>query len=194
MRLLKKCVKCNINRELTEFYKRENSKLRNECKICLKSYREANKEHTALKKLEWSTMNKEYLALYSKKYYQHNKAKRNSYNNTYIQNRSKVDFNFKLSRSLRSRLATAIKNNQKTGSAVKDLGCSVDELKNYLESKFQSGMTWENWGSLWDIDHVQPLCKFDLSDKEQFLIAVNFKNLQPLLKKDHLLKTIEDRR
>jgi hypothetical protein len=66
---------------------------------------------------------------------------------------------------------------------VRDLGCSVEELKTHLESKFQTGMTWENWGrgfGKWNIDHVMPLSAFDLTERAQFLIACNYTNLQPL--------------
>jgi hypothetical protein len=64
-------------------------------------------------------------------------------------------------------LRTALKNNSKRGSAVKDLGCSIEELKIYLESKFLPGMSWDNWSpDGWHIDHIKPLSKFDLTDRE----------------------------
>ena len=47
---------------------------------------------------------------------------------------------------LRGRLSSAIKNNQKAGSAVSDLGCTIDELKSQLESQFTEGMSWDNHG------------------------------------------------
>ena len=84
----------------------------------------------------------------------------------------------------------AIKKNQKSGSAVKDLGCTISELKNYLESKFSSGMTWENWGTEWHIDHIVPLVSFSLENREQFLKACHYTNLQPLQINDHIEKTI----
>lgn len=49
--------------------------------------------------------------------------------------------NLKLSNALKVRLNAALKYNLKTGSADRDLGCSVEELKQYLEFKFQS--LWE---------------------------------------------------
>jgi len=77
----------------------------------------------------------------------------------------------------------------KAGSAVKDLGCTIPELIKYLESKFQLGMTWENHSSTgWHIDHIIPLCEFDLTDREQFLKAAHYTNLQPLWAEDNLKK------
>lgn len=94
----------------------------------------------------------------------------------------------RLRRALRNRFKSAFKKGSKTGSAVRDLGCSVAELKERLESMFVSGMCWNNYGTVWHIDHIKPLASFDLSDREQFLAAVHFTNLQPLFAKDNLSK------
>ena len=51
---------------------------------------------------------------------------------------------------------------------VELLGCSLDELKTYLESKFQPGMTWDNYSrNGWTIDHILPLSSFNLIDQNQ---------------------------
>ena len=93
---------------------------------------------------------------------------------------------------MRSGLHRGIKRNQKAGSAVSDLGCSIPEFKIYIESLFQKGMTWDNWSTHgWHLDHIIPLSSFDLTDREQFLIACNYKNLQPLWAKDNLKKVIK---
>jgi hypothetical protein len=102
--------------------------------------------------------------------------------------RIKTDINYRLKYYLRIRLNKALGGNYKTGSAVKDLGCSVNELKIYLESLFKSGMTWDNHGE-WHIDHKKPLAAFDLTNRLQILEACNYKNLQPLWKKDNLSKS-----
>jgi hypothetical protein len=87
-------------------------------------------------------------------------------------------------------LNAAIKNNQKIGSAVKDLGCSIEELKIYLESKFQEGMSWDNWSLKgWHIDHIKPLASFDLTDRNQLIQAYYYTNLQPLWAKDNMAKS-----
>jgi len=48
-------------------------------------------------------------------------------------------------------------------------------------------MNWENHGK-WHIDHRLPLKHFDLTDREQFLKAVNYTNLQPLWAFDNISK------
>ena len=70
-----------------------------------------------------------------------------------------------------------------------DLGCGISELILYLESKFQLGMTWENWSKYgWHIDHIIPLSSFNLEVREELLKAVNYINLQPLWAKDNFSK------
>jgi hypothetical protein len=110
-----------------------------------------------------------------------------SYNRKYRTKREKVDIEYRLANSLRSRLTHAISNNQKSGSAVSDLGCSIAEFKTYLESLFLPGMSWDNYGE-WHIDHIIPLSKYSLSNREELLEACNYKNLQPLWAIDNLKK------
>lgn len=106
-----------------------------------------------------------------------------------------TDVNYRIACLLRARLRTAIKNNHKTGSAIKDLGCSIEEFKIHIENKFyvnretNQNMTWENYGFYgWHIDHIVPLSYFDLTDRKQFLKACHYTNLQPLWAKDNLKK------
>lgn len=109
-----------------------------------------------------------------------------TYKSKYIRNRYKTDSQFKIANILRSRLNKAIQFS-KTGSAVKDLGCSIEQLKIYLESRFVSGMTWDNYGE-WHIDHIKPLASFDLTDYQQLKEACHYTNLQPLWAVDNLRK------
>lgn len=81
--------------------------------------------------------------------------------------------------NLRGRLYQALKHSYKSGSAVRDLGCSIAEFKLYIENQFEAGMTWENYGE-WEYDHVQPLASFDLTDRQQFLEACNWLNIRPM--------------
>lgn len=133
-------------------------KNKNSCLERQKLWRKNNREKDLNRQKMYKKLNREKLRLY-----------RNS------------NVNSKLARSLRSRLKHALKNNQKTGSAVSDLGCSISDFKQYLESKFQFGMNWENYGTFgWHIDHIKPLSSFDLTNRLQFLEACHFTNLQPL--------------
>ena len=104
--------------------------------------------------------------------------------------RRKTDINYLLITRLRSRIACAIRDKtKKTGSSVRDLGCSIGDFKLHLESLFQEEMSWENYGRTgWHIDHIIPLSSFDLTNREELLKACNYTNLQPLWAKDNLHK------
>lgn len=88
---------------------------------------------------------------------------------------------------IRTRLLRALAGEYRSGSAIRDLGCSIDEFKLYIENQFLPGMTWDNHGE-WHFDHIQPLSKFDLSNKQEFLQAVNYLNIQPLWASDNISK------
>jgi hypothetical protein len=92
----------------------------------------------------------------------------------------KTNPTYRLQVLLRDRLRKALKNNYKSGSAVRDLGCSIDALWQHLESQFKSGMTRENLGKAWQIDHIYPMAAANLQDPVEFLAVNNWQNLQPL--------------
>jgi hypothetical protein len=121
----------------------------------------------------------------NRQYHSENKVKINKRKLEYKHS----NINVLLSHNLRSRLNSVVKGRQKTGSAVKDLGCTIIFLKKHLEFKFQSGMNWNNYShNGWHIDHIKPLSLFDLTDRKQFLQACHYTNLQPLWAKENFSK------
>lgn len=176
------CTTCKDDKLLTDFYRRKNvpDGRCSECKECSKKRNKTghrnyylNNKQMILKK------NKKYLKTYKDTY----KPRRNARN----KERFKTDIAFKLSHYLRRRMNSAIKRNQKNGSAVSDLGCTIQFFKTHIESKFLNGMTWNNHGE-WHLDHIRPLASFDFSDRNQFLQAAHYTNYQPLWAKDNLCK------
>lgn len=107
----------------------------------------------------------------------------------YTKQKLATDLEFRLCHALRSRLCRAVKNNQKNGSAIRHLGCSISEFKQHIETLWKPGMTWENWArSGWHIDHIIPLSAFDLTDPAQFIKACHYTNLQPLWASENFKK------
>jgi hypothetical protein len=142
-----------------------------------REYEKKNNLKVAIYAKSYYEKNKDILKNYKKQYYQKNKETINKKSIHFLKN----NINAKLSSYLRRRLIKAVKNNFKAGSAVRELGCSIDFLKQYLESKFQPGMSWDNYGLRgWHIDHIVPLASFDLGSKQDFLKACHYTNLQPL--------------
>jgi len=157
----KKCCKCKTWKQLTEYnYSSSHwDKLRVECKQCLVKWRKDNRDKINKSMLE-----------YEKK-------------------RKLTDPKFKLAKTLRSRLGSAIRTQKtnKTNNTIDLLGCSISFLKGFLEVKFKEGMTWQNHGE-WHIDHIKPCASFNLLDEEEQQKCFHYTNLQPLWASENLSK------
>jgi hypothetical protein len=68
------------------------------------------------------------------------------------------------------------------------VGCTVSEFREHIERQFQPGMTWQNYGSLWHLDHIRPLASFDLTQKEQQFASCHFTNLRPLWAQENMTR------
>ena len=154
------------------------------------AYKAANKENIKTKAKEYDSIHAEEIALRKALYNrrpdvkerQRNRLRNNKeHRNEYDRNKRATDIQFRLKCNLRTRFSNFLKGiGEQRGSAIRDLGCTIAEFIVHLETQFKPGMTWENYGSEWHIDHIKPLCLFDLTDKEQFKEAANYKNSQPL--------------
>lgn len=71
----------------------------------------------------------------------------------------------------------------------RNIGCTAAEYKAYIESQFVLNMSWENYGSLWHIDHILPLNCFDLLKPDQFAAACHYTNTRPLYKTANLRRS-----
>lgn len=190
---MKNCSRCFLSKEYCEFSKKTASKdgYKSHCKNCEKLDRMKNFQRDKELKQRWISLNKERDRSNKQKYNIANKEKiaiyLAAYRRNYEFNRLNNDIQHKLRNRLRSRLHSSF---VKTGSTVGFLGCSLEDLKIHLESKFQLGMTWENWSRFgWHIDHIKPLSSFDLTNEDQLRIACHYTNLQPLWAKDNLKKS-----
>jgi hypothetical protein len=174
------------NGEKVRQYQREYNKKNNEkIKEKRKLYREKNKNTLSVLNIAWKKKHKKEVSAKNKEYrLLHLEDRRNWHKNRY-----KTNLQYKMMNILRKRLGNILYQNTKSGSALHDLGCSLEELKTYIEKQFTNGMTWENWSKYgWHIDHIIPLSSFDLSDREQFKKAVHYTNLQPLWWNENLSK------
>lgn len=174
------------------------------CKECRRSrkvaYRQANKEKLRAWSREeyWKNpgkrresqaryrrANPEKAAAYRKKYYKSHQAQSNQWHREYVKKRKAIDPVFKLSLGLRNYLGRRLRSAGRSVSAVRDLGCSLEELRNSLEAQFLPGMSWGNHGE-WELDHIVPFSLVDLRDPEVQKRLVHHTNLRPLWKCDNL--------
>jgi len=189
------CSKCGLEKPLTDFYldrrNKNNIKPKSKCILCEKEdakiYREINKDKISKRIQEWSLNNKDKKRLNSYKWRDNNPDKVKEIKNLYTKNRRKTDVLFRLTINLRTMINNSFRKRNliKNSKTNEILGCSFEEFKIYLESKFESWMTWDNHGLYngttsygWDIDHDTPTSS---ANTEAEVIKLNhYTNLKPL--------------
>ena len=126
---------------------------------------------------------------FEKEYYQTNKQKILKTHKKYEQLQLKNNPIFRMRKNVRRRLHLALNGKFKIRTTLNLIGCSWEKLKLYLESKFETGMTWDNYGYYgWHIDHIIPVSNYDLDNLEELKKCMHYTNLQPLWKIENLVK------
>jgi hypothetical protein len=197
------CKKCGTDKPETEehFYRRcDNGRLSGFCRECLNKGQKQRYQNNKKQRIDYQRNWHQNHPDYGKEYYHNNKEQRlgydrewrqnnPGYSNRYKKKRKEDDPVYKLIYNIRIRVLKALERNQKSGHTIELLGCTGLELKMYLESKFLSGMTWENHGNKgWHIDHIKPCASFDLSKPEEQRKCFHYTNLQPLWWMDNMSK------
>lgn len=191
------CKLCNIEKNPDDFYERQlkckvccikkqkewSIKNREKTRIYLKTFKEKNPETYKRHQRKYCEKNREMLNYKSGLWKKNNRKKWNNY----IRKYKKENPSYRVSEQLRSRIRYALNGKTKCKSTETLLGCSFEQLKRHLESKFQLGMNWNNYGK-WHIDHIKPCALFDLTDPSEQMECFNYRNLQPLWAKDNLKK------
>ena len=174
------------NREYARIYREKN---REKINARIRLWSKSEKAQENKKKYYIKTRDKQlkYWVEYRKK--PKNKKKFNEYFNKWINKKLKEDPHFKLKQNLSHRIYTAlkVKGISKSKRTKELIGCTIDQLWQHLKSKFQPGMTRDNYGK-WQIDHIKPCALFDLTDPKQQVICFHYTNLQPLWAVDNLKK------
>jgi hypothetical protein len=164
-----------------EYYNKNRDKIINRNK----EYYYNNVDKYRITKKEWREENKESVSIKSKEYRQKNRKLLSEYE----KNRRDVDPLFKTIRYVRNRINQYLKSkNFKKNSKSFDLvGCSPMFLKEYIESQFTEGMSWELMGEFIHIDHKIPLSSG--KNEDEVIKLCHYSNLQPLWSKDNLRKS-----
>ena len=164
---MKKCIKCKIEKELTEFNKDKKTKdnHRSDCNYCRQQYREANKERI-------------------KQYRKDNRERINEHH----RKRVKTDPLYKMKKILRDRTYKAFKRQgyYKNTKTQEMLGVDWKIVKKHIERQFTKGMNWSNQGE-WHIDHIIPLAS--AKTPEGLKKLCHYSNLQPLWAEENLSKS-----
>lgn len=189
---MKTCTKCKVEKEETKFYKASKGGLEAQCKDCTKEntaeWRKNNLEKSKASVKRCYDKNKGKYRETQKRWEQKNKKRVRRYKVSHISKKYKTNLGFRLIFNLRQRIRHVLFKNSKFAPSLELIGCGSDKLKSHLESKFQEGMTWENYGR-WHIDHIRPCASFDLSKEDQQQLCFHYTNLQPLWAADNIKKS-----
>lgn len=174
--IVRKCRICLLI--LTEENSVKRQRLCRECnsKMC-KDYKQKNKDIISTYNKKYKSEHTEETKKYNHDYNIENRTTIQKRHTKYLREKRKTDINYKLSVNCRNRIRKIIKSNYSSFSLV---GCSPTFLKEWLKFNFKNGMTFENYGSYWHIDHVVPCYTFKLTDDKQLKECFNWTNLQPL--------------
>lgn len=108
-----------------------------------------------------------------------NKSKKEKYHN---------NPNERLGRNYRGYMRDYIFRNIITKGIDKLIGLDREKMRDWLEFNFKPGMNWDNYSTFWNIDHVKPCSKFDLTDDEELKKCFFWKNTIPVYCKENLQK------
>lgn len=124
---------------------------------------------------------------YSQVYRHHFKSgKYKQSKNEYMKERRSKDPLFKLSNNIRNLIKNSF-NSKKPAKTESILGCSMEQFKSYIEKRFDENMTWDNYGTYWEYDHVIPVSK--AYDEEELIYLNRYYNLRPLPKEKNRKKS-----
>jgi hypothetical protein len=190
---LKICRKCKIEKDYTDFPRDKYTKdgFTASCKECRyekskkwsqKNYL-INKNEILNKNSKWRKDNWEKVYKQRKESGYCKRSRKKWYHN-----KGKFNINWIISERIRSRVRNVLNGKVKSKSTLELLGCTIEQVKERLESKFRDGMSWQNYGSYWHIDHIRPCASFNLENEEEQKKCFHYYNLQPLTAKENLIK------
>ena len=155
-----------------------------------KKYYRENKTRLLEYGEKYREQNKEKMAEYQRQYEKANKERLRKRRAKYRRERYNSDHSYRIEANIRRRISLALEGKAKSANTLELIGCSVDELKSHLESLFSEGMTWDNYGKGgWEMDHIKPCSLFNLSLSEDQQACFNYKNIQPLWRKENRKKS-----
>lgn len=154
-------------------------------KISDKKSRENHKQENYLRCKIWQENNKERVSLKSRKWQINNKEKFDESRKSYVKNKIINDSLFAFKIRTRILLLSSIKRcgYTKKSKCQSILGCDFLFFKEYIESQFKKGMSWNNI----HLDHIKPI---SIAKTEIEVLELNhYTNFQPLFANENLKKS-----
>lgn len=191
------CSKCGGDpKPISEFYEtpKGSGKYRADCKDCnnkaSRNYKANNRDKVSEYNKEYKEEHAEEVSEYNSKYNLENRDAIQKRQTKQHRERKKIDPQFNMAHKLRNELRLLIKYGTKKELSYFIVGCSHDFLMMWFEYQFalSDGMTLENHGELWHIDHVNPISNFDLLRESKRKKCFHWSNLRPMYAKPNQSK------
>jgi hypothetical protein len=137
--------------------------------------------HVAKNKGHIRAMCKDCSSIKRKEYYKNNREAIIKQTNNYTVQKMNAEPIFKMERRLRTRIYQAFKAQtyKKNNRTWKYLNCTASEFQKWIEYQLYDGMTMENYGKFWNLDHVKACSNFDLSNENEVKECFCWKNIRP---------------
>ena len=185
------CDKCEISYSLNKYRRYDENKFSNTCKGCLnemdksrKKIARENRANNTLVKCEKCNEEKSLKNFTKLKKYYKKKICLSCYplflreqETGWCKNEHNTNMNYRIKKSLAARLRTVL---DKNNSTMNYIGCNIQYLREWFEYNFTAEMNWDNYASFWSIDHIIPVCNFDLTIEDEKLKCWNWSNLMPV--------------
>ena len=189
----KQCVKCENKKCIDKFRKYTNNSYSNTCKKCLNemdklrkvNLRKTKSENYLAKceKCDKEKALKEFTKL--KKFYKQKICLEcypeflKEQKTEWCKNERNTNMNYRIKKSLAARLRNVL---TKKDTTMNYIGCNIQYFREWIEYNFTAEMNWNNYGLFWSIDHIIPVCKFNLSDEDEKFKCWNWSNMMPSLR------------
>jgi len=199
--MTKRCTKCGKEKPLNEFHRMKRGPQGHDCscKVCkgeyIKIYRKTEKGRmlnlNSVKRYAQTSHGKEKIRVYresekgiasarlrQKKYratdrgrMKHAQDAVNSYRTVAGQVRG----------AMSSATYAALKGHKSGRCWEEVVGYNLTQLRRHLEAQFLCGMSWDNYGAVWHIDHIVPqsFFEFELPTDTEFRYCWSLHNLMP---------------
>lgn len=189
--MMKHCPRCHSSKPATpEFYHRNRARhdgLAAQCKECFSAIDSKRYAANPLKKKvlshSWYSSNKQRKAAVGKLWSEKNIDRKREIVRNCLARRRKIDPTFRLGEAVAIQVR---RHAQRVGSWRGIVGYSLETLCAHLEARFTPDMTWENYGSFWQIDHIRPVSDFDLP--REIIECWELRNLRPLPAVENMAK------
>jgi hypothetical protein len=68
------------------------------------------------------------------------------------------------------------------------LGTDKETFISHVDKFLLDGMTKDNFGQVWSLDHIVPVDVFNFEDEEELKLCYNFNNIMPMFMNDNRVK------